>query len=204
MLSLTKTQKSTSGWLFSLSAIFHLALSSIAVPSQVDLVPSFCLESLQLWEKPADVIRPPIPPGPFGLQSLLRMPYEWRGGGEIVKCSFCAETWGTGFEEGVLSFFSFHFFPFFSFSLFSFAPSVPERNVIHHPPLRSVALDVRSTVTPDPSTCPLLSFLRHLCFYSTLTAVFKTHIVMCKNENKKIMMLITKIWIILYLKLWWG
>lgn len=92
-----------------------------------------CPESSRLWEKPADV-NAPIPPWTTGLQSLLKMRYEWRGGGGQHEMFFLLWDWGTGCEDGV-------FFP--SHVLAPFNSCHPVLSSTHFPfpschPLRKV------------------------------------------------------------------
>lgn len=138
-----------------------------------------CPESSLLWEKPADV-NAPIPPWTTGLQSLLKMRYEWRGGGGQHEMFFLLWDWSTGCEDGVFLFFLSPIFwllstPVIQFCHLVISPLYPV--IISGGP--SVAPDVTNTITavphpPTPST-PTFCFFDYLCFYRTLMAVFKTH-----------------------------
>lgn len=138
-----------------------LSLSGWSVPVLL------CPESSQLWEKPADV-NAPIPPWTTGLQSLLKMRYEWRGGGQH-EMFFLLWDWGTGCEDGV-------FFPSHILAPFNSCHPVLSSSNFPSPschPLRRAKCCTGRYKHHHPCTPP--SFFDYLCFYRTLMAVFKTH-----------------------------
>lgn len=135
-------------------------------PSQVDLSPSFYVRSPHGCERNLLTLMPPYLPWTTGLQSLLKMRYEWRGGGGQHEMFFLLWDWGTGCEDGVflllLLFFSF-FQLLSSSSVIKSSPhSIPsssqEGQVLHR------TLWTPSPVYPHPNPSTLC-FFDYLCFY---------------------------------------
>lgn len=124
-------------------------------PSQVDLSPSFYVRSPHGCERNLLTLMPPYLPWTTGLQSLLKMRYEWRGGGGQHEMFFLLWDWGTGCEDGV----------FLLLLLFFFFLSTPVIQLCHrviaplHPLILSggpsVAPDVMNTITRVPPPKPI-------------------------------------------------
>lgn len=76
--------------------------SYVLCPFQVDLSPSFCVWSPHSCKRNLLKLMPPTPPPSTSLdhRSLLKMRYEWRGGGQH-EMFFLLWDWGTGCEDGV-------------------------------------------------------------------------------------------------------
>lgn len=141
-----------------------------------------CPDSSRLWEKPADV-NAPIPPWITGLQSLLKMRYEWRGGGGQHDMFFLLWDWGTGCEDGVFFFFPSPIFWLLSILVIQFFQLVIFPSPSCHPLWRAKCYTGRykhhhPCTLPIHPINPTFCFFDYLCFYRTLMAVLR-HIVMC-------------------------
>ena len=114
-------------------------------PSQVDLPPRpFYVRSPHSCGRNLLTLMPPYLPWTTGLQSLLKMRYEWRGGGGQHEMFFLLWDWGTGCEDGVFLLLLFFFF-FLSFL------STPVIQLCHRviAPLHPVILSAGPSVAPD-------------------------------------------------------
>ena len=99
-------------------------------PSQVDLPPRpFYVRSPHSCGRNLLTLMPPYLPWTTGLQSLLKMRYEWRGGGGQHEMFFLLWDWGTGCEDGVFLLLLFFFF----LSFFSFNSCHPALSSSHRP-----------------------------------------------------------------------
>ena len=137
-----------------------------SVPPQVDLSPSFCVRSPHSCERNLLTLMPPIPPWTTGLQSLLKMRCEWRGGGGQHEMFFLLWDWGTGCEDFFFFFSSHILAPVLSSSHFpSLSPSChplsggpPDVTKHHHPctpppihpPLPSPSVSLTTFVFTEP------------------------------------------------------
>lgn len=146
-------------------------------PSQVDLSPSFYVRSPHGCERNLLTLMPPYLPWTTGLQSLLKMRYEWRGGGGQHEMFFLLWDWGTGCEDGVFLLLLLFFF-------LSFNSCHPALSSSHRPtpsphPLRRAKCctgryEHHHPCTPTQTHPPSVS-LTTFVFTETLMAVFKTH-----------------------------